>query len=105
MRKRKKEKKTKEKWQIKRKKSQEKLLPTAKNRTGKLASRVNSQCLYHDVSTTYLWHFLPNDLCLLKDFIQDIITASTSLPKRCPITVEKTSIPSILSNDIGLPHN
>jgi hypothetical protein len=28
----------------------------------------------------------PNDLHLLKDVIQDIITTSTSLPKRCTIT-------------------
>jgi hypothetical protein len=34
----------------------------------------------------YLRHFLPNDLHLLKDIIQDIITASNSLPKRCTIT-------------------
>jgi hypothetical protein len=32
-----------------------------------------------------LCHFLPNDLHLLKDIIQDIITASTSRPKRCTI--------------------
>jgi hypothetical protein len=57
-------------------------LLTTKNRTGKLASRVNSQCLYH-VFTTYLRHFLPKDLCLLKDIIQDIITTLTSPPKRC----------------------
>jgi hypothetical protein len=40
-------------------------LLTAKNMTGKLASRVNSQCLNHGVLTRYLHHFLPNDLCLL----------------------------------------
>ncbi len=62
-------------------------LLTAKNITGKLASRVNSQCLYHDVFTTYLHHFLPNDLCLLKVIIQDIITTLTSLPKRCTKTL------------------
>ncbi len=33
-----------------------------KYRTGKLASSVTSQCLYHDVFTMYLRHFLPNDL-------------------------------------------
>ena len=54
--------------------------------SGKLASRVNSQCLYHDVFTTCLRHFLPNDLCLLKDIIQDIITTLTSPPNRCTIT-------------------
>jgi hypothetical protein len=45
-----------------------------------------SQRLYHDVFTTYLCHFLPNDLHLLKDIVQDIITTSTSAPKRCTIT-------------------
>jgi hypothetical protein len=34
-----------------------------------------------------LHHFLPNDLHLLKDIIQDIITTSTSPPKRCTITL------------------
>jgi hypothetical protein len=33
-----------------------------------------------------LRHFLWNDLRLLKDFIQDIITTSPSLPRRCTIT-------------------
>jgi hypothetical protein len=51
-----------------------------------LLSNPPSQCLYHDVFTTYLRHFLPNDLHLLKDIIQDIITTSTSPPKRCTIT-------------------
>ncbi len=57
-----------------------------KYRTGKLASSINSQCLYHDVFTMYLSHFLPNDLYFLKDIIQDIIINSTSLPNRCTIT-------------------
>jgi hypothetical protein len=61
-------------------------LLTAKNMTGKSASRDNSQCLYHEVFFMYLRHFLPNDLCLLKDIIQDIITTSTSPPKRCTKT-------------------
>jgi hypothetical protein len=61
-------------------------LLTAKNRTGKFASRVNSQCLYPDVFTTYFCHLLSNDLCLLKDIIQDIITTLTSPPKRCTKT-------------------
>jgi hypothetical protein len=61
-------------------------LLTAKNRTAKFASRVNSQCLYHDFFTTYLHYFLPNYLCLLKDIIQDIITTLTSPPKRCTKT-------------------
>ncbi len=83
--KKKKEEKTK-KTKRQQQKSQEKLLPTAKNRTGKLATRVTSQCLYHDVFTTYLHHFLPNDLHLLKDIIKDIMTTSTSSLKRCTIT-------------------
>ncbi len=38
----------------------------AKYRIGKLASSITSQCLYHDVFTMYLRHFLPNDLYFLK---------------------------------------
>jgi hypothetical protein len=57
-----------------------------KHRIEKLASSVTSQCLYHDVFTMYLHHFLPNDLYVLKDFIQDIITTSTSPQNRCTIT-------------------
>jgi hypothetical protein len=44
-----------------------------KYRTGKLASSVTSQCLYHDVFTMYLYHLLPNDLYFLKYTIQQII--------------------------------
>jgi hypothetical protein len=47
-----------------------------------LPSNSPSQRLYDDVFTTYLCHFLPNDLHLLKNIIQDIITTSTSPPKR-----------------------
>jgi hypothetical protein len=36
--------------------------------------------------TAYFPHFLSNDLHLLKDIIQDIITTSTSPPKRYTIT-------------------
>ncbi len=57
-----------------------------KYRTGKLATSITSQCLYHDVFTIYLYHFLPNDLYFLKDIIQDIITTLTSLPNRRTIT-------------------
>jgi hypothetical protein len=32
-----------------------------KYRTGKFASSITSQCLYHNVFTMYLQHFLPND--------------------------------------------
>ena len=56
------------------------------NRTGKLASSITSQCLYDDVFTMYLRHFLPNDLYFLKYTIQQIITHSTSLPNRCTMT-------------------
>jgi hypothetical protein len=57
-----------------------------KYRTGKLASSVTSQCLYHDVFTMYLHHFLPNDIYFLKDIIKEIITTLTSPPNRCTIT-------------------
>ncbi len=40
-----------------------------KHRAGKLASSITSQCLYHDVSTMYLRHFLPTGLYFLKDII------------------------------------
>ena len=51
-----------------------------------LPSNPPSQCLYHDIFTMYLYDFLPNDLYLLKDIMQDIITTSTSPPKRCTIS-------------------
>jgi hypothetical protein len=41
-------------------------------RTGKSASSVTSQCLYHDVFTMCLHHFLPN-FYFLKYTIQQII--------------------------------
>ncbi len=43
-----------------------------KYRTGKSASSITSQCLYHVVFTMYLCHFLPN-LYFLKYTIQQII--------------------------------
>jgi hypothetical protein len=46
-----------------------------KYRTGELASSITSQCLYHDVFTMYLHHFLPNDLYFLKYTIQQIIAS------------------------------
>jgi hypothetical protein len=55
-------------------------------RTGKLASSVPSQCLYHDVFTMYLHDFLPNDLYFLKYTIKEIITNSTSPPNSCTLT-------------------
>jgi hypothetical protein len=57
-----------------------------KCRTGKLASSVTSQCLYHEVFTMYLRHFLPNALNFLKSTIQKITTNSKSLPNRCTMT-------------------
>jgi hypothetical protein len=57
-----------------------------KYRTGKSASSVTSQCLYHDVFTVYLHHFLPNDLYFLRYIIQQIITNSMSPPNRCTVT-------------------
>ncbi len=42
---------------------------------------------------TYLRHFNQNDLSLLKDIIQNIITISTSPPKRCTKTpIEKFNV-------------
>ena len=90
--KKKKEKKKQKKNDKKNKKKQEKLLPTTKNTTGKLVSRFTYKCLYHNVFTTYLHHFLPNDLNLLKNIIQDVITTSTSPPKRRTITLIANSI-------------
>ncbi len=63
----------------------EKLLPTAKNRTGNLQSRVAGQLLYHDDFSTYMCHFVQDDPHPLKDIIQDIMTTLSSLPKRCTI--------------------
>ncbi len=57
-----------------------------KYRAGKLASSVTSQCLYHDIFTMYLRHFLPNDLYFLKYTIQQIIINSTSPQNRCTMT-------------------
>jgi hypothetical protein len=88
-RKRKKEKKKrKEKKRRKGKKSKrnhDKLLPTAKNRSGNLQSRVAGQLLYHDVFSTYMCHFVQDDPHTLKYVIQDIMTTLSSLPKRCTI--------------------
>ncbi len=56
-------------------------------RTGKLASSITSQCLYHDVFTMYLRHFFSNDLHFLKDIIRKIITTLTSPPNRCTMTL------------------
>jgi hypothetical protein len=50
-----------------------------------LPLRVAGQCLYHDVFFTYMRHFIQNDIHPLKDVIQDIMTTSTSLPKRCTL--------------------
>jgi hypothetical protein len=50
-----------------------------------LPSRVAGQLLYHDVFSTFMRHFVYDDLYPLKDVIQDIMTTSSSLPKRCTI--------------------
>jgi hypothetical protein len=84
----KKERKKKRKEEKKKKKSksnQEKLLPTAKNRTGNLQGKVAGQRLYHDVFSTYMRHSVQDDPHSLKDVIQDIMSISSSLPKRCTI--------------------
>ena len=86
--KKKKKRKRKEKKKRNRKKSKrnhDKLLPTAKNRTGNLQSRVAGQLLYHDVFSMYMRHFVQDDPHPLKDVIQDIMNNSSSLPKRCTI--------------------
>jgi hypothetical protein len=87
MRKEKKEKKKRkeDKKKKKTKRNHEKLLTTAKNRTGNLQSRVAGQLLYHDVFSTYMRRFVQDDLHQLKDVIQDIMTTSSSLQKRCTI--------------------
>ncbi len=50
-----------------------------------MQSRVAGQLLYHDVLSTYMRHFVQDDPHPLKDFIKDIMTTSSSLPKRCTI--------------------
>ncbi len=84
-RKRKKREKTKKKKKKKKKskRNHDKLIPTAKNRSGKLQVRVAGQLLYHDVFSTYMHHFVQDDPHSLKDVIQDIMNTSSSLPKRC----------------------
>jgi hypothetical protein len=57
-----------------------------KYKTGKLASSISSQCVYHDVFTMHLHHFLPNDLYFLKSTIQPVITNSKSPTNRCSMT-------------------
>ena len=47
--------------------------------------RVAGQLLYHDVFSMYMRHFVQDDFYPLKDAIQDIMTTSSSLPKRCTI--------------------
>jgi hypothetical protein len=78
------------------KKNQERLLPTAKNRTGKCASRVTGQCLYHEVFTTFLRHNLPEDLDLLKEIIKDIMT-TLSLQQRCTTTPQSKLVSEVAS--------
>ncbi len=83
--KRKAKKKRKDEEKKKKKRNQEKLLPTAKNRTGNLPSQVAGKCLYHDVFSTTMHHFAEDDIYQLKDVIQDIMTTSSLVPKRCTI--------------------
>jgi hypothetical protein len=80
-----KKKRKEEKKKKKSKRNHDKLLPTAKNRTGNLQSRVASQLLYHDVFSRYMHHFVQDGPHPLKYVIQDIMTTSSSLPKRCTI--------------------
>jgi hypothetical protein len=78
-------KRKKEKKKKKSKRNHDKLLPTAKNRTGNLQSRVAGQLLYRDVFSMYMHHFVQDDPNPLKDIIQDILNTSSSLQKRCTI--------------------
>ncbi len=75
-----------------------------KYRTGKLASSVTSQCLYHDVFIIYLCHFLPNDLYFLKYTVQQIIApvAEVNLEDDSRITTHQatTAGSSLGSKDI-----
>ncbi len=83
--KREKKKKRRKEEKKKSKRNHEKLLPTAKNRTGNLQVRVAWQLLYHNVFSTYMCHFVQDDPHPLKDVIQDIMNTSSLLPKRCTI--------------------
>ncbi len=64
-----KEKKKRRKEKVKSKRNHDNLLPTAKNKTGNLQSRVAGQLLYHDVFSTYMHHFIQADPHPLKDVI------------------------------------
>jgi hypothetical protein len=66
-----KKKRKEEKKKKKSKRNHDKLLPTAKNKTGNLQSRVVGQLLYHDVFCTYMRHFVQDDPHPLKDVVQD----------------------------------
>jgi hypothetical protein len=50
-----------------------------------LPSRVAGQLLYHDAFYTYMRHFVQDDPHPLKYVTQDIMSTSSSLPKRCTI--------------------
>jgi hypothetical protein len=50
-----------------------------------LHSRVAGQLLHHDVFSMYMHHFVQDDPHPLKYVIHDIMTTSSSLPKRCTI--------------------
>jgi hypothetical protein len=78
-----KKKRKEEKKKKKSKRNHDNLLPTAKNRSGNLQVRVAGQLLYHDVFSTYMCHFVQDDPHSLKNFIQDIMNTSSSLPNRC----------------------
>ena len=90
-RKRKEKKRKEEKKKKKSKRNHEKLLPTAKNRTGNLQVRGARQLLYHDVFSTYMRNFVQGDINQLKDVIQDIMTTSSLVPKRCTIPLKDKS--------------
>jgi hypothetical protein len=83
----KREKETKEKRKRKRNKREIKenyFLPQ-RTELENLPSRVAGQCLYHDVFSTYMRHFVQDDIYQLKDVFQDIMTTSSLVPKKCTI--------------------
>jgi hypothetical protein len=53
--------------------------------TGNMPSRLAGQCLYHDIFSMYMRHFVQDDIYKLKDVIQDVMTTSSLVPKRCAI--------------------
>ncbi len=51
-----------------------------------MPSRDAGPCLYHDIFSMYMRHFIQNGPHSLKDIINDIMTTSLLPPKRCTVT-------------------